>query len=103
MNFSNLSSKFLLLKFALKQNQGLLSQLNSLNVRFLASAPAASTGEKIVYKRDKPHINIGTIGHVDHGKTTLTAAITHVLQSMNLCEAKKYDDVLILLLLLLFA
>lgn len=32
--------------------------------------------EKAVYKRDKPHINIGTLGHVDHGKTSLTAAIT---------------------------
>ena len=31
------------------------------------------------FKRDKPHINVGTIGHVDHGKTTLTAAILHVL------------------------
>ena len=83
-----------ILKFAFKQNkQGLLSQLNSLNVRLLSTGPAASTAEKAIYKRDKPHINIGTIGHVDHGKTTLTAAITHVLQSLNLCEAKKYDDV----------
>ena len=32
--------------------------------------------QKMVYKRDKPHMNVGTIGHVDHGKTTLTAAIT---------------------------
>ncbi len=30
------------------------------------------------FKRDKPHVNVGTIGHIDHGKTTLTAAITHV-------------------------
>jgi elongation factor Tu len=49
--------------------------------------------DKIVYKRDKPHLNIGTIGHVDHGKTTLTAAITHVLQGMNLAKAKKYEDI----------
>ena len=34
---------------------------------------------KETFKRDKPHVNIGTIGHVDHGKTTLTAAITKVL------------------------
>jgi elongation factor Tu len=34
---------------------------------------------KATFKRDKPHVNIGTIGHVDHGKTTLTAAITKVL------------------------
>ena len=32
---------------------------------------------KEAFKRDKPHVNVGTIGHVDHGKTTLTAAITH--------------------------
>ena len=34
---------------------------------------------KEAFKRDKPHVNVGTIGHVDHGKTTLTAAITKVL------------------------
>jgi len=49
--------------------------------------------EKIIYKRDKPHLNVGTIGHVDHGKTTLTAAITVVLQEMNLAKAKKYEDI----------
>ena len=54
---------------------------------------AAAAQEKLVYKRDKPHINIGTIGHVDHGKTTLTAAITSVLQEMQLCTAKKYEDI----------
>ncbi len=45
------------------------------------------------FKRDKPHVNIGTIGHVDHGKTTLTAAITSVLAKKGLAEAKKYDDI----------
>ncbi|HPA18140.1 MAG TPA: elongation factor Tu [Verrucomicrobiae bacterium] len=45
------------------------------------------------FKRDKPHVNIGTIGHVDHGKTTLTAAITAVLAKKGLAEAKKYDDI----------
>ena len=59
-------------------------------VRLLSSA---ATQEKEVYKRDKPHLNIGTIGHVDHGKTTLTAAITSVLQEMNLAKAKKYEDI----------
>lgn len=54
---------------------------------------SAATQEKEVYKRDKPHLNIGTIGHVDHGKTTLTAAITSVLQDMNLAKAKKYEDI----------
>jgi len=45
------------------------------------------------FKRDKPHVNIGTIGHVDHGKTTLTAAITAVLAKQGLATAKKYDDI----------
>ncbi len=48
---------------------------------------------KEAFKRDKPHVNIGTIGHVDHGKTTLTAAITSVLAKKGLAEAKKYDDI----------
>ena len=46
---------------------------------------------KETFKRDKPHVNVGTIGHVDHGKTTLTAAITSILSSRGLAEAKKYD------------
>src|ERR1043166_6178664 len=45
------------------------------------------------FKRDKPHVNVGTIGHVDHGKTTLTAAITDILSSRGLAEAKKYDEI----------
>jgi elongation factor Tu len=48
---------------------------------------------KETFKRDKPHVNIGTIGHVDHGKTTLTAAITEVLSKQGLATAKKYDDI----------
>ena len=39
---------------------------------------------KETFKRDKPHVNVGTIGHVDHGKTTLTAAITSILASRKL-------------------
>ncbi|XP_055624723.1 elongation factor Tu, mitochondrial isoform X2 [Toxorhynchites rutilus septentrionalis] len=49
--------------------------------------------EKEVFKRDKPHCNVGTIGHVDHGKTTLTAAITKVLADKDLAESKKYADI----------
>uniref|UniRef100_A0A8D8UG67 Elongation factor Tu n=1 Tax=Cacopsylla melanoneura TaxID=428564 RepID=A0A8D8UG67_9HEMI len=52
--------------------------------------------EKQVYSRDKPHCNIGTIGHVDHGKTTLTAAITRVLADKKLVSksnVKKYADI----------
>jgi translation elongation factor Tu len=45
------------------------------------------------YNRSKPHINIGTIGHVDHGKTTLTAAISAVLSRKGLAELKDYDNI----------
>ena len=45
------------------------------------------------FERTKPHVNVGTIGHVDHGKTTLTAAITTVLSSKFGGEAKKYDEI----------
>jgi elongation factor Tu len=48
---------------------------------------------KAKFERTKPHVNIGTIGHVDHGKTTLTAAITGVLQTKGLAQARKYDDI----------
>ncbi len=48
---------------------------------------------KGVFERKKPHINIGTIGHVDHGKTTLTAAITKVLASQGMAEFKAYDQI----------
>ena len=48
---------------------------------------------KEVFKREKPHVNIGTIGHVDHGKTTLTAAITKVLAEKGLSEAKSFDQI----------
>jgi len=45
------------------------------------------------FERKKPHVNIGTIGHVDHGKTTLTAAITGILQEKGLAQAKKYSEI----------
>jgi elongation factor Tu len=48
---------------------------------------------KETFKREKPHVNIGTIGHVDHGKTTLTAAITTILSSKGLAEKKGYDEI----------
>jgi elongation factor Tu len=48
---------------------------------------------KETYVRTKPHVNIGTIGHVDHGKTTLTAAITTVLAKQGLAEVKGYDQI----------
>jgi elongation factor Tu len=48
---------------------------------------------KETFKRDKPHVNVGTIGHIDHGKTTLTAAITTILAQRGLAQAKKYDEI----------
>src|SRR6186713_1570883 len=48
---------------------------------------------KEAFKRDKPHVNVGTIGHVDHGKTTLTAAITTTLAEKGFAQARKYDEI----------
>src|ERR1700694_3471306 len=48
---------------------------------------------KEAFKRDKPHVNVGTIGHVDHGKTTLTAAITSVLAKKGMAEVRAYDSI----------
>jgi elongation factor Tu len=48
---------------------------------------------KGVFERKKPHLNVGTIGHVDHGKTTLTAAIATRLAKKGLAEAKRYDEI----------
>src|SRR5579883_2997356 len=45
------------------------------------------------YERNKPNVNVGTIGHVDHGKTTLTAAITRVLAEQGKAKFKKYDEI----------
>ncbi|KAI0983116.1 hypothetical protein GJ496_005330 [Pomphorhynchus laevis] len=48
---------------------------------------------KQVFKRDKPHMNVGTIGHIDHGKTTLTSAITYVLTKDKLAIFKRYEEI----------
>ncbi len=48
---------------------------------------------KKVFERTKPHVNVGTIGHVDHGKTTLTSAITLVLSKQGLAEFTAYDAI----------
>ena len=48
---------------------------------------------KAKFERNKPHVNIGTIGHVDHGKTTLTAAITMVLSTFGEAQAMRYDEI----------
>lgn len=49
--------------------------------------------QKEVFKRDKPHINVGTIGHIDHGKTSLTSAITTILAKKGLASVKKYEEI----------
>uniref|UniRef100_A0A915AT06 Elongation factor Tu, mitochondrial n=1 Tax=Parascaris univalens TaxID=6257 RepID=A0A915AT06_PARUN len=53
----------------------------------------AVPGGKEVFKRSKPHLNVGTIGHVDHGKTTLTSAITKVLAARKGAKFRKYEDI----------
>ncbi len=45
------------------------------------------------FDRSKPHVNVGTIGHVDHGKTTLTAAITLILADSGLSEYRSFDSI----------
>jgi elongation factor Tu len=59
----------------------------------LLVCPTLSRSFSSAYKRVKPHINIGTIGHVDHGKTTLTQAISIVLSEMGLAKAMSYEDI----------
>ncbi|CAH8491281.1 unnamed protein product [Heterobilharzia americana] len=61
---------------------------NFQNIRFYAIP-----GVKTAYVRDKPHMNVGTIGHVDHGKTTLTAAITKVLAEKNTSIYRSYEEI----------
>jgi len=60
--------------------------------RHYATPPGPGGGKK-VYSRDRPHVNVGTIGHIDHGKTTLTAAITHVLSKKKQATKMKYSDI----------
>lgn len=57
------------------------------------AVPRRFYAEKKVFERTKPHCNVGTIGHVDHGKTTLTAAITRVLSEKELADHKGYDEI----------
>lgn len=59
----------------------------------MAVAPPVPVAKKAQFVRDRPHMNVGTIGHVDHGKTSLTAAITQVLASQNLAKKRTYADI----------
>lgn len=68
-------------------------QSSFLPSQFAALHLSALRKEKVTYQRNKPHVNIGTIGHVDHGKTTLTAAITKVLSEKKLAVHKKYSEI----------
>lgn len=69
--------------------------INMNQSRHMAAAPPKppGVGGAKVYKRDKPHCNVGTIGHVDHGKTTLTAAITKLLAKKKMAKVKSYEDI----------
>ena len=73
--------------------------LNNLNRTFSLCSylnqkpPGPGAGGKETFKRDKPFLNIGTIGHVDHGKTTLTAAITKILADQKRAKFMKYEEI----------
>uniref|UniRef100_A0A4W2BSX9 Elongation factor Tu, mitochondrial n=1 Tax=Bos indicus x Bos taurus TaxID=30522 RepID=A0A4W2BSX9_BOBOX len=71
--------------------QGLLRPLKAQALPVLCRGLAVEA--KKTYVRDKPHVNVGTIGHVDHGKTTLTAAITKILAEGGGAKFKKYEEI----------
>ncbi|KER28739.1 hypothetical protein T265_04525 [Opisthorchis viverrini] len=66
---------------------------NSQLIRHYAAVPNVAPGAKKAYVRDRPHMNIGTIGHVDHGKTTLTAAITKILSEKKQTIFRSYEEI----------
>ncbi|KAK6175772.1 hypothetical protein SNE40_014165 [Patella caerulea] len=70
-----------------------LWQCQQRSFSYSARRSAQPVAQKKTYARDKPHMNIGTIGHVDHGKTTLTAAITRVLSDENKAKFSRYEDI----------
>ncbi|XP_005112685.1 elongation factor Tu, mitochondrial [Aplysia californica] len=87
---SKMSTKSPFLLKCAKQIVASQGRYFSISTRLLAAPPAAG---KKSFSREKPHLNIGTIGHVDHGKTTLTAAITKVLSGQDKASFKEYADI----------
>lgn len=70
----------------------LVTRLYATEPKIKKPQPKGAGGRK-QFIRNKPHVNVGTIGHVDHGKTTLTAAITKVLSEKKLAEVRTYEDI----------
>ncbi|KAH0956391.1 hypothetical protein HN011_010333 [Eciton burchellii] len=91
MAFSTRAICYSVLKQTLRQQHH--HRLNSQLFLPTLTSQRFYTRDKEVYNRNKPHCNIGTIGHVDHGKTTLTAAITKVLSEKQLATAKGYNEI----------
>lgn len=78
----------------LRQSGNCLLRQRFVNTRTTAAAPALlARSMSTAFNRDKPHVNIGTIGHVDHGKTTLTQAITKVLSEKGWSKSMSYEDI----------
>ena len=88
-----MSSALLCLRYGVTASLAKHLKVGFLSTRCLSSAGPPMPGGAKLYKRDKPHMNIGTIGHVDHGKTTLTSAITKVLAEKKLAKVKEYDEI----------
>ena len=89
-------SLLLISRLGTNLNTNNLPKLLANSVRFLATPPPQSRKApkpRQQFKRDKDHCNVGTIGHVDHGKTTLTAAITKILAEKKLSKVKTYDEI----------
>jgi len=98
LNFGNNISRLLpnISLYSSTSNSKLhLSEYSIINpqIQSVRNISLSSTRLKDVFQRNKPHLNIGTIGHVDHGKTTLTAAITKVLAEKKLAKYKDYASI----------
>jgi GTPase len=87
LQFARSSKSSLLLKCQYQRHLAAISPVSStcaISARFMSSN---------TFSRTKPHVNIGTIGHVDHGKTTLTQAITKVLSEKGWSKALSYEEI----------